>query len=384
MIRNEREIFCSAGELSGDLHAAALINEAKSLSPHLKFFGLGGQMMEKSGCELICDLKDTAVMGFTEIIGSLRRILSVRRHLSQAIIQRKPAAVVLIDSPDLNFHLAKVASQHNIPVIYYICPQIWAWREGRIKFLARYTSRRALIFPFEKKYYEDRGVSSDLVGHPLLDEIVLKPKGLLKDGLGLDREAPALAILPGSRLGMFRQLAPVMFQAVEKLLKLYPPLQPLLALSPIISQDDLVQALLPFPELKKSLIIPPAGSRDILRAADAALLASGTSVMEAAILGTPMIVAYKVSRISWFLAQALVKVPFAAAANLVAGRRVIPEYLQDDCIPEKLLEGLVPLLKNGPERSLALHELGKVSASLGGPGASKRVVQIISEEIGEE
>jgi lipid-A-disaccharide synthase len=378
----KHKIFCSAGELSGDIHAAALIVEASHRHPELSFFGLGGKEMEKAGFRLLHSMEETAVMGFTEIISSLPRILKVRRSLSKAIKEERPEAVLLIDSPDLNFHLAKVAFSLNIPVIYYICPQIWAWRAGRIKFLKRFTKRRALIFPFEKNYYEERKVSCDLVGHPLLDEIVALPKVELRAKLNLAEDSPVLGIFPGSRLGMFKELSPVMFETAFRLWKLIPDLRLLVAMAPTLTKELYQKALAPYPEMLQNVQLLVSQSREILGASDAALLSSGTSVMEATILGTPMVVAYKVSALSWFLARALVKVPFAAINNLIAGRRVVGEYLQEDCAPDKLTNALLPLLTGGPQRELMIHELSKIRASLGGPGASKRVLSIIAQETG--
>jgi lipid-A-disaccharide synthase len=378
------KIFLSAGELSGDIHGAALISKAKESkfqNYNFEFFGLGGKEMELRGFRLIHTIDETAVMGFTEIIGSIAKILKVRRDLVKAIHKERPSAVVLMDSPDLNFHLAKVATSLNIPVIYYICPQIWAWRAGRIKFLEKYTSRRALIFPFEKAYYQNRGVSSDLVGHPLFDEICLPSKNELRKTLGLLEDKPVLAIFPGSRKGMFMALSPVMFETAEKLLDIFPDIQIAMSISPIIDHSLCDNALSLYPKLKKRGLILRSKSRELLGASDAALLTSGTSVMEATIIGTPMIVAYKVSALSWFLAKSLVKVPFAAITNIIAGRRIVGEYLQDDCSPEKLTKALIPLLFDSPERRLLLYELEKVRVSMGGPGASLRVLEIIVEEM---
>jgi lipid-A-disaccharide synthase len=365
------------------MHGAQVLKEAGLSDPGLSFFGLGGDLMRENGCELVAHLRDTAVMGFTEAIGSLFRVLGVLRKLKKAIAREKPAAALLIDSPDLNFPLAKACHAMGVPVLYYVCPQVWAWRERRIETLRKYATRRALIFPFEEAYYRKRGVSCDLVGHPLFDEIRPAPRASLREALGLDPASPALAILPGSRPGVFRHLAPAVFGAADLLLQRVPGLRPTLALSPIIGDQDLGDALAPYPRLRGRLTILRRGSREILGASDAAILASGTSVLEAAILDTPMVVAYKVSKLSWLLARALVRVPFAAAANLLLGRRAIPEYLQDDCVPENLANAAAPLLVPGPPRALALHELSKVRKALGGPGASRKALGILEEIIGK-
>jgi lipid-A-disaccharide synthase len=333
--------------------------------------------------ELTAHMRDTAVMGFTEVLGSLGKILRVRRALKDALKRERPAAAVLIDSPDLNFGLAKYCRKLKIPVVYYICPQVWAWRAGRLNFLREFASRRCLIFPFEKRWFSDRGVGADFCGHPLFDEITPEPKEALRERLGIKGGGPVLAVLPGSRPGIFRRLAPAVFGAVGLLAKSVPGLEPLAALSPLISEDECRSALAPFPEAERAVRILRGRSRELLGAADAALLASGTSVMEAAVIGTPMAAAYKVSPLSWLIARLLVRAPSASAANLAAGKPIMRELLQDGCTPESLARAMEPLLSDTPERRLQLYELGKVRKSLGGPGASRKVLEIIAQVTGE-
>jgi lipid-A-disaccharide synthase len=374
-------VFCSAGEISGDIHLGEVLERVRERSPDCRFTGLGGDSMRERGCELLYHLQDTAVMGFTELFGSLGRVLKARRGLKKAMRALKPDLVILTDFPDFNLPLARAAAETGIPVIYYVCPQIWAWRPRRIELLRRHTRRRALIFPFEKRYYEERGLSCDFVGNPVLDEIARGEKEPRRKKLETPPGSLPLAILPGSRLRLFQRLAPVFFAAAEMVLNEIPETLPLLALSPLISPKALDEALLPFPRLKEKMIVRVSRSREILQAGKAALLASGTAAIEAAVLGVPMVAGYKASALSWLIARALVRVPFAAPANLVAGRMIVPELLQEDCVPVKLARALFPLLGDGPERRLALFELEKVKNSLGGPGAAARVADIVLEEL---
>jgi lipid-A-disaccharide synthase len=377
----------SAGEASGDLHGASLIREAGKTAPHLEFFGLGGDSMAKEGFRLEAHLRDTAVMGLTEVIGALPRILKLGRRLRDLLQKSRPSALVLIDSPDFNFPLAKAAKMAGIPVIYYICPQIWAWRAGRLKFLARFTDRRALILPFEAPYYRERGLSADFVGHPLLDRIKgplesEEKKVSLRRSLGLPASGPILAILPGSRQPTARRLMAPMLEAAAILARSHPDLS--LAIPRAGSlRPDFMEALLKKapPEAAQRLRLLEGHSQELLSVSQAALLASGTSAVEGAILGTPMAVTYRVSPLSWFLAKRLIKIPCVSLPNLVSGRPIVPELLQGQGSPENLARALRPYLEKGPEREAALEDLASFRQALGGEGASGRVISIILEEI---
>jgi lipid-A-disaccharide synthase len=340
--------------------------------------------MAAAGVELRAHIRETAVMGLTEVLGSLRRILAVRRSLSDMVSSERPRALVLIDSPDLNQALAKAAFRAGVPVIYYICPQVWAWRRGRVRWLRKLVSRRAVVFPFEKEFFDREGLSSDLVGHPLLDEMPLDlaPEDARK-GLGLSSGANVLAILPGSRKAVASRLAGPMLGAADILLDSFPDL--VLAIPrPDTLPADLLRELLSQASrrVRERILVFEGRSQEILKAARAALLASGTSTVEGAVLGTPMVVTYKVSSLSWRLARLLVKVPFVSIANLLAGAEIVPELLQERCRPENLARELEPLLADGPRRQAQISGLAGAAARLGGPGASARVLEIIKQEIG--
>ncbi|MDR2367820.1 MAG: lipid-A-disaccharide synthase [Deltaproteobacteria bacterium] len=376
-------VMISAGELSGDMHGAALVREANRGDSGLSFFGLGGDNMAAAGVDLRFHIRETAVMGLTEVLGSLGRILGIRKALAQMVASERPRALVLIDSPDLNHALAKAAWAAGVPVIYYICPQIWAWRQGRIKWLKKLVSRRAVLFPFEKAFYETRGVTADLVGHPLLDEM---PLDLTKKGarlaLGLGEGDTVLAVLPGSRKAVASRLAGPMLGAVDRLMDGRPGLVPVIPRPetlPMAVLEGLIGGA--SPRVRERLVIHEGRSHEILKAADAALLASGTSTVEGAILGTPMVVTYKVSPLSWALARLLVKVPFVSIANLLAGREIVPELLQGGANPEGLAGELSAILPGGPKRKAMIGDLAGAAAALGGPGASARVLAVIMEEI---
>lgn len=394
------KIMISAGESSGEIHGAALIQAARGKGLDWSFLGLGGDRMAEAGARLLGHINDTAVMGLTEVVGSLSRILKIRSSLARALEIEKPQVLVLIDAPDFNFALARRATALGIPVVYYICPQVWAWREGRLNFLKKNTSRRALLFEFERRFYEERGLSADWVGHPVLDEL---PPPLNRDeaklALGLNPKKRLLTILPGSRRKVVERLAPLLLATADKMLDRDADLQIFLpradSIEPAFLDSFISQAGW---RLKERLRVEPAkpqsgpraGSGEggchskshlAMAAADLAIVASGTSSVEAAFLGTPQIVVYKVSGLSWFLGKKLVSAPFVTIANLVAGREVVPELLQDQANVDKLIKTAWPILNGGVARAKMVEDLARVKRDLGQPGASGRVVDIIAEEL---
>lgn len=377
------KIMISAGESSGEIHGAALVRAARAQGRDWSFFGLGGDRLAEAGARLLAHVRDTAVMGLTEVLGSLRRILAIRSTLIQALELERPDAMVLIDAPDFNFALAKAATALNIPVIYYICPQVWAWRPDRLKFLAAQTRRRAVLFDFEKKFYEERGVSADWVGHPILDELPpAVPPDEVKRAMGFNPTKRLLALLPGSRRKVLERLAPAMLGAAGLLLERDPELQLALPRADSIDPDFLQRFLDQAPApVRERLKVFSRSSHEVLTGADLALLASGTSSVEATFLGTPQVVTYRASRLSWFLGRRLISVPYASIANLVAGREVVPELLQERSTAENMAATAWPLLAGGVARARMIDDLGQVRARLGRPGASERVVEIIAEEL---
>ncbi|MDR1297368.1 MAG: lipid-A-disaccharide synthase [Deltaproteobacteria bacterium] len=379
-----RRIMISAGELSGDMHAAAVIEAAKSRGLGLEFFGLGGDNMAAAGADLREHLRETAVMGLTEVLGSLGRVLKIRGRLCAMIADERPDAVVLIDSPDLNRALAKAAFKAGVPVVYYVCPQVWAWRPGRVRWLGRLVARRCVIFEFEEEFFRSRGLSADWVGHPLFDELPLGMTGAeARQNLGLDPDAPVLALFPGSRAKVLARLARPMLGAAALLVDALPGLRVVVARAPTVSPEKMDDYLRDVPrKLQSALTVAPARAHEVLLSATAALLASGTSTAEGAILGTPMVVTYRVSALSWFLARRLVKVPFVSVANLAAGREVVPELLQDAGTPENMAAALRLLLADGPARRGMVSGLREARAKLGSPGAAGRVLDVILQAAG--
>ena len=381
------KIMISAGESSGEIHGAALIEAVRQKGLDWRFIGLGGDRMAAAGARLSAHVRDLSVMGLTEVLGSLPRIMGIRHTLMRSLKLDKPAALILIDAPDFNFALARHAHLLGIPVIYYICPQVWAWRENRLKFLARYTQRRAVIFAFEKKFYEERGVTADWVGHPVLDELPPPaPREEIRAQLGFRPDSRLLTLMPGSRRKVVERLAPPLLAAADLLLAEDDGLELALPRADSIEEAFLRRFIAQAPpRVGARLKLLPAGlSRQALSAADAALIASGTSSVEATFLGTPHVVTYRLSNLSWRLQKLLIHVPHASIANLVAGREVVPELLQERSTPENLAQTVRPLLTDSPARTRMAEDLAGVRAELGHPGASARVVEIIAEELARQ
>ncbi|MDR1166682.1 MAG: lipid-A-disaccharide synthase [Deltaproteobacteria bacterium] len=379
------EIMLCAGEESGDIHAAALVRAARAQCLPWRFRGLGGDHLEDAGASLDARLEDVAVMGLGGVLRKLPRILKVFRALRETIRARRPAALILIDSPDFNMRLAKYATRLGVPVIYYICPQVWAWRAGRLKALERWTSRRALIFPFEKEFYAKRGVSADLVGHPLLDELAesgpFPDPPQIRASLGLAPDKPVVALLPGSRPGVFRRLAPIFLEAAGRVSASRPEIRFAIPRAKSLPASALAQELARIPPaLREKITVLEGESRPLLKVAAAALLASGSAALEAAVLGAPAVVAYRAGFLSWSLAKRLVRLPFVSVPNLIFGRALMPEFLQEEARPASLAASLISLLEE-PLRRETLAGLAEVRAYLGGPGASNAVLSLAQEEI---
>lgn len=379
-----RRIMISAGEPSGDLHGAALAKVILDERPSWRLSGLGGDSMAAAGVELRAHMRETAVMGGTEVLAALPRILRVRSLMVKLITEERPDCLVLIDSPDFNFRLAKAAKAAGVPTVYYICPTVWAWRPGRLNFLRDYADARALLFGFEADFYRARGVDCDLVGHPLFDEL---PRDIDREAvigsLKIPAGGPILALLPGSRRSVASRLARPMIGAADILLEEFGDLRIVVPRAASLPEDYLNELLSGATRrVKNALTIVSGRSQEVLAVSRAAMLASGTSSVEGAILGVPMVVAWRFSSLSWILAKLLIKAPYATIANIVAGREIVPELLQSRANPEELAAALAPLIRGGSEREAMLGELAEVARSLGGPGATSRVFSVIKRVLG--
>ena len=368
-------IFISAGEPSGDLHAAGLVAAMRERRPDARFLGIGGPRMEAAGVELLASYHQLAVVGLLEVISHAGPILRALRGAKRAISRERPALTILVDFPDFNFRLGDHSHSLGIPVFYYICPQLWAWRQGRVKRLARFAKALGVILPFEEEFYRSRGLEAHFVGHPLLDTLrPSTPPHLFRGELGLESGQRLVALLPGSRRGELQRHLPLMVEAASLMAGRDPSLRFVTAL---LHQEHagLYRRLVPG---GGGVEVPAVVGRtwDCLAAADLALAASGTVTLEAAILSTPMVVTYRVSRLTYLLGRRLIRVPFASLVNLLARREVVPELLQDRATPSAMASRALALLQSPEALARMEGELEEVRRMLGGPGASRRAAEL--------
>ena len=369
-----------AGEASGDLHGANLVRAIRELSPRAEFCGIGGGRMMEAGVEILFSSSEMAVVGLTEVFSRIGVIARAYWGLKSLLKSRDPDLLILIDYPDFNLALARAAKKLKVPVLYYISPQVWAWRAGRVKKIARRVDRMAVILPFERAFYRERGMEVEYVGHPLADTLPdCPPRQEILASLGLSGKGPIIGILPGSRKEEVTRLLPVMLGAAENLSAHHPGLACLLPLASTIPAE-LVQ------ESTKESPLPIRILGDmarVLAASDMVIVASGTATLEAALMQTPMVVVYRVSPVTFWLGRKMAQVRHISLVNLIAGETIVPELIQDDVTPERLAEEADAILESGPRREMMVQRLAGVREALGRGSASRRTAEIALELIAE-
>ncbi len=355
---SDRAIFLAAGEPSGDLHGAELARELKRQIPGVRLYGLGGSSMAAEGVELLADLDRLAILGFAEVVRHLPDLARLRREVRRFLIERKIDLLVPIDYPGFNLPLAGYARRKEIPVLYYIAPQVWAWHESRARKLARDTNLVCVVLPFEEERLRDWGVRTRFVGHPLLD----RESQLTEPGDATCDQS--LGIFPGSRVQEVERLLPTFLEAARELTARVPDLSIHVARArdlPDSAYGDLGEATL-------------VEAESVLRSARAAITKSGTITLQLALAGVPMVVGYRVNSLTYAIARRLVSVDHIALVNLVAGRGVVPEFIQDEVTPAAVARAALPLLGvDSPERRRQIAGLREVADRLGTPGAAARV-----------
>jgi len=369
-----RRVMIVAGEASGDLHGGNLVREMRRIDPDIRFSGVGGKQMQEAGVELLADAADMAVVGLTEVGFKLGMILRVMRRLKISLKKDPPDLVILIDYPDFNLPLARTARKCGVKVLYYISPQVWAWRKGRIETIRKNVDRMVVILPFEEKFYRDAGVDVSFVGHPLLDEVRKKyerPAALKR--FGLREEAITIAILPGSRRNEVAALLPEMLRACRILTEKISPLQFVLPIAGTLDPAFVRDILRPF-RIRVNII--PDEIYDVIAVADAAMVASGTATLETALLETPMVVIYKVSGISYAIGRRFISVDHISLVNLIAGRTLVPELIQAEANPERIAAEVREIVtRRGKAREMRAA-LAEIRGKLGTSGASQRTARI--------
>ena len=371
-------LMLSSGEASGDLYAGALVEALRRREPDIDVFGLASDRFAAAGGRLIADFHGLSVTGLTEALSVVPRSFATIKRLTEAARREKPHALVVIDYPDFNFRLMSRIKRLGIPVIYYITPQIWAWRRGRIRQIKRHVDRVLPIFPFEPAIYEQEKMDVRFVGHPLID--LAKPRFTREEflrKLKLDPSKPVLALLPGSRKNELERLAPVIAAAIAPIAKHIPDVQFVVARAPNLD-DGLFE---PFGLSNVTIRIADGQTDDVLNAADAVITASGTATVQAALHGKPMVVLYKLSPMTYRLGLPLAKVDMYAMVNLIAGQRIVVELIQDACTPQAVATEAIRLLTDADYRARMISALDDVRNKLGGSGASDRAADAILDVV---
>ncbi|MDP6684735.1 MAG: lipid-A-disaccharide synthase [Candidatus Marinimicrobia bacterium] len=360
--------FLVAGEESGDVHGSKLIRSLKKLHPNIAFIGHGGNRMKVEGMKIMEHVDSLSMMGFSEVIKHLPYMIKVMGETVKTIEQLKPDRIILIDYPGFNLRLVKRLKMIPVPITYFILPQVWAWKEKRVKILKNYVDQSLCIFPFEQKWFEDRGVSVHYPGHPFSEPYTPEEnKSEFFDRHGLDVSKPLLVLLPGSRQQEVDKHWNVFLETVEIIKKENPDVQFCVANSPNVILNPVPDFIQIENKLTKCAILH----------ADVALSSSGTATLECAVHDTPVVVCYKLSWFSWQLIKRLTKVPYASMVNLIANQKVVPEFLQSEMKPNILAESLLKLIGQSPERKNILLQFETVRRSLGLPGVYERTAEAI-------
>ncbi|MBI5592146.1 MAG: lipid-A-disaccharide synthase [Deltaproteobacteria bacterium] len=366
-------IFMIAGEASGDLHGANLVKALKRKKQNIVFSGIGGKAMQDAGVEIVVDAATLSVVGITEVLSKLPGILGGMAAAKSFLKNARPDLLILIDFPDFNLRIASVAKKLHIPVLFYISPQIWAWRSGRVTKIGRLVDHIAVILPFEATFYRKHHIPVTFVGHPLLDEF--KDRPIPFPGPLLEKShPPVIGLLPGSRESEIFRLLPVMLQAA-RILSRQMDIRFVVSMAPGAPHDAIKALCLPFQD-ELRLEIDPDGARSVFAKTHLVVAASGTVTLEAAIAGTPVVIIYKVSPISYRLGKALIKVKHIGLVNLIADREIVPELIQDRASPELIAETVLKLVNTPSALDAIRRAFVDVRNRLGGPGASSRVADI--------
>ncbi|MXV83875.1 lipid-A-disaccharide synthase [Candidatus Poribacteria bacterium] len=389
---NSLKIMIVAGEPSGDLHASHVARRLTALCPDITLFGMGGDWMETASVSLDFHIRDSAVMGFADVITVLPMFLRKQARLKQRIREEHPNVLLLVDFAEFNMPLAKFAWKHNVPVVYYIPPKAWAWRANRARKLAKWANVVAAIFPFEAEFYRNAGANAEFVGHPLVDfaqtplsshaareHLNLKGAGL-KTPPTDDENTPVIGLMPGSRRSEIQHILPVMLSAAANIAQVYPNVQWVLPLAPGISheriaKDQQAQNL-------SGLQVPPItivedATYPAMRASTLLLVTSGTATLEAACIGTPMIIVFRTASLNWHIVKSLTPLERSGLPNLIAGQDIVPELLQTELTPSALTELALDFLRNPEKREIQRKALQAVHAQLGTAGAAERTAELV-------
>jgi lipid-A-disaccharide synthase len=376
-----KKILLVAGEVSGDLHGSYLVEAIQRIDPDIEFFGVGGEGLGRVGMKLLYHSQSLSVVGITEVFLKLRTILKALRGLKRSLDQERPDLVILIDFPDFNLRLAKMAHRRGIPILYYIGPQVWAWRPKRIKLIARLVKKIIVLFPFEVPLYEAAGVDVEWVGHPLLD--IVKPtlsKEKAFQRFGLDPKRRTVGLLPGSRIREVERLLPPLLASAHLLQKEIPDLQFIIPLASGVPKTMLSSWM---ENISVPVKVVEGFTYDVMNLSELLIAASGTATLEGAILGKPMIIIYIVSLPSYWIGRALVRLDHIGLVNLVAEKEIATELIQKDVNPQRIADEAFRILRDPILSKKITESMGEVRQKLGEPGAAQRAAHIVCSMLWE-
>lgn len=377
---SQKNILIVAGEASGDMRAAGLVKATRKLLPNARFSGVGGKYMADAGVTLLADIDQLGVVGIWDVIKHLPAVKRVFDLIIEHANKERIDAVILVDYPGFNLRLAKVFKARGIKVIYYVSPQVWAWKEKRINTIKKIVDRMMVLFPFEKAIYAKYGMDVDYVGHPLLDEVkITEPPGSIKAQLGIKTFMPTIGLLPGSRLKEIQRHLPVMLEAAKILLAKNADRRFILLKAATVPKEMLEAAIV---KSGVPVIIYDGPPYNGMGAMDACIIASGTATLEAGLLLRPMVIMYKTAWLTYTIAKQLIKIPYIGLVNVVAGKKIVEELIQDDASAENIASSIEKIFANLNVHAQMTSDLAEVKRSLGHSGASSRAAEVILQELG--
>jgi lipid-A-disaccharide synthase len=363
-----------AGEASGDIYGADLVREAQALDSRLVFFGIGGERMREAGVETLVDSADMAVVGLVEVLKHFDVIAAAFTVLKKILRTNPPELLILIDYPGFNLRLAKIAKKAGVKVLYYISPQIWAWRQGRVKKIAGLVDHMAVILPFEAPFYQSAGVPVTFVGHPMLDIVhVSMNRSEAACSFALDPDRKIVGLFPGSRQNEIDRLLPVIINSATLLKHKFPDIQFILPLASTLKEEDITRHL---SNSGLNVTITRERIHDMIRACDAVISVSGTVTLEIALVGTPMVIIYKLSPLTYQLAKRLVKVDNIGLCNIVAGETVVKELIQDEASPSMIATEIEAIISDSEYDATIRSKMANIRSKLGYDGASRNVAEL--------
>jgi lipid-A-disaccharide synthase len=378
--RKQPKIMISAGEASGDTHAAHAIEALRAKGIEPKLLGMGGPKLEALGMELVLDARELAVVGIVEVLVQYRSILKKLNHLRDALRREKPDLLVCVDYPDFNLKLCETARECGVPVLFYVSPQVWAWRPKRVERIGKLVDVMAVLFPFEVDFYRKAGVPVRYVGNPLLDQVPQNPdRAALRTEFGVG-DKPVLGLLPGSRRGEIQRLLPVMLESVRELIARVGPIDCLLPVAGTLPRELIAE---PVEASRLPIRLLDGRAHDVIAASNAVLTASGTATLEVGLVGTPMAIVYRVQPITYFIMRRMMIINDIGLVNIVAGRRVVQEFLQGDAKPKLIADELQQLLQDADYAAQIRAELAQLREKMGEGGGAENVAALMAEMLAD-